>query len=177
MARSHSELARNGNVTITRVTKQVNSPSIHHSNSNSSSSNHNTKEANLHLNSSIKTKTSMYKKVNTNKNQKLQKETIIDPGICMKCGDTQHRPGFTCPVSRYQCKKCKKFGHFTKSCLSTMANVNELNLDLTGKAAHRQKINALNASKETFHICNVKVPKAKSAYTQTSKSVAQTITS
>ena len=44
-----------------------------------------------------------------------------------------------------------------------MANVNELNLDLTGEAAHQQKINALNASKETFCICNVKAPKAKRA--------------
>ena len=42
-----------------------------------------------------------------------------------------------------------------------MANVNELNLDLSGEAAHRQKINALNASKETFYRCNVKAPKAK----------------
>ena len=66
----------------------------------------------------------------------FQKRPIIDPSTCMKCGDTQHRPGFTCPTSRYQCKKCKKFGHFTKSCLSDIASVNELNLDLTGEAAH-----------------------------------------
>ena len=79
----------------------------------------------------------------------------------MKCGDTWHRLGFTCTASRYQCRKCKKFGHFTKSCLSTMASVNELNLDLTGEAAHQQKINALTASKETFCICNVKATKAK----------------
>ena len=46
-----------------------------------------------------------------------QKKPIIDYSICMKCGDTQHRTGFTCPASRYQCKKCKKFGHFIKSCL------------------------------------------------------------
>ena len=42
-----------------------------------------------------------------------------------------------------------------------MANVNELKLDLTSEAAHQQKINALNASKKTFYICNVKAPKAK----------------
>ena len=106
-----------------------------------------------------------------------QKRSIIDPSICMKCSDTQHRPGFTCPASRYQYKKCKKFGHFTKSCLSTMASVNEHNLDLTGEAAHRQKINTLNASKGTFYICNVKAPKPKSKYMQTSKSMAETITS
>ena len=42
-----------------------------------------------------------------------------------------------------------------------MASVNELNLDWIGEAAHQQKINALNASKETFYICNVKAQKAK----------------
>ena len=42
-----------------------------------------------------------------------------------------------------------------------MANVNELNLNLTGEAAHQKKINALNASKETIYICNVNTPKAK----------------
>ena len=41
-----------------------------------------------------------------------------------------------------------------------MANVNELNLDLTSDPAHWQKTHALNASKETFYICNVKAPKA-----------------
>ena len=58
-------------------------------------------------------------------------------------------------------QKCKKFGHFTKSCLSTKATVYELNLDLTGEASHQQKINTLNASKETFYICNVNAPKAE----------------
>ena len=73
MARSHSEVARSGNVAITRVTKQVNIPPIHLSNNNISSGNHNTKEANIHLNGDIKAKTSMYKKVNTNKNQPITK--------------------------------------------------------------------------------------------------------
>ena len=42
-----------------------------------------------------------------------------------------------------------------------MASVNLLNLELTGEAVHQQKKNALNASQETFYICNVKAPKAK----------------
>ena len=61
---------------ITRVTKQVNSPPINHSNNNSSSNNHNAKEANPNLNSYIKAKTSMYKKVNTNKNQTIAKRDL-----------------------------------------------------------------------------------------------------
>ena len=31
----------------------------------------------------------------------------------MKCGDTAHHEGFTCPAKKYQCKACHKFGHFT----------------------------------------------------------------
>ena len=84
MARSHSEVARSRNVAITRVTQQVNSPPIHHSNNSSSSGNHNTKEANLHLNGNIKAKTSMNKKVNTKKKtNNYQKRPIIDPSICI----------------------------------------------------------------------------------------------
>ena len=35
---------------------------------------------------------------------------------CSKCGDSSHLEGFTCPVKRYQCKSCHKFGHFTSLC-------------------------------------------------------------
>ena len=35
---------------------------------------------------------------------------------CLKCGNTAHWEGFTCPVKKYQCKVCHKFGHFTSQC-------------------------------------------------------------
>ena len=35
---------------------------------------------------------------------------------CSKCGDSTHLEGFTCPVKKYQCKSCDKFGHFTSLC-------------------------------------------------------------
>ena len=35
---------------------------------------------------------------------------------CRKCGDSFHLEGFQCPVTRYQCKSCHKFGHFTSLC-------------------------------------------------------------
>ena len=35
---------------------------------------------------------------------------------CSKCGDTAHLEGFQCPVKKYQCKACHKFGHFTSMC-------------------------------------------------------------
>ena len=35
---------------------------------------------------------------------------------CSKCGDTSHIEGFRCSASRFQCKHCHKFGHFSKLC-------------------------------------------------------------
>ena len=35
---------------------------------------------------------------------------------CSKCGDASHMEGFRCPASRFQCKHCHKFGHFSKLC-------------------------------------------------------------
>ena len=35
---------------------------------------------------------------------------------CSKCGDSTHLEGFQCPVKRYQCKSCHKFGHLTTLC-------------------------------------------------------------
>ena len=32
---------------------------------------------------------------------------------CSKCGDSTHVEGFQCPVKKFQCKICHKFGHFT----------------------------------------------------------------
>ena len=35
---------------------------------------------------------------------------------CSKCGDSLHVEGFRCPASRYQCKHCHIFGHFSSLC-------------------------------------------------------------
>ena len=35
---------------------------------------------------------------------------------CTRCGDTLHAKGFQCPVKKFQCKVCHKFGHFTTVC-------------------------------------------------------------
>ena len=37
---------------------------------------------------------------------------------CSKCGDSTQVKGFQCPVKKFQCKACHKFGHFHKSLLS-----------------------------------------------------------
>ena len=35
---------------------------------------------------------------------------------CSKCGDSTHVEGSQCPVKKFQCKACDKFGHFTSLC-------------------------------------------------------------
>ena len=35
---------------------------------------------------------------------------------CIRCGDTIHTKGFQCPVRKFQCIVCHKFGHFTTVC-------------------------------------------------------------
>ena len=45
----------------------------------------------------------------------LQKPETHSDG-CTTCGDTLHTKGFQCPVRKFQCKACHKFGHFTIVC-------------------------------------------------------------
>ena len=42
-----------------------------------------------------------------------QQTKKIDPSTRMRCGDTRHRPGFSCPAAKYTCKACSNVGHFT----------------------------------------------------------------
>ena len=35
---------------------------------------------------------------------------------CNKCGDSIHVQGFQCPVKKYHCKVCNKYGHFSSLC-------------------------------------------------------------
>ena len=44
--------------------------------------------------------------------QKLDKPSVR----CIRCSDTSHAKGFQCPVKKFQCKVCHKFGHFTSVC-------------------------------------------------------------
>ena len=60
---------------------------------------------------------------NTDQRQASYNKKTFDPrGVykqkdrCSKCGDSTHLEGFTCPVKKYQCKSCHKFGHFTSLC-------------------------------------------------------------
>ena len=55
-----------------------------------------------------------------------QQTKKIDPSTCMRCGDTRHRPGFSCPAAKYTCKACSKVGHFTSRCLTKPKTVNQI---------------------------------------------------
>ena len=35
---------------------------------------------------------------------------------CTKCSDSPYIEGFRCPASKFQCKYCHKYGHFSKLC-------------------------------------------------------------
>ena len=35
---------------------------------------------------------------------------------CIRCSDTSHVKGFQCPATKFQCKVCHKFSHFTSVC-------------------------------------------------------------
>ena len=74
----------------------------------------------------------------------------IDPSICMRCGDTRHRPGFSCPATKYQCNACSKVGHFTSRCLTKPKTINQITQE--EEAAY------LNAWQDdlNFFICQIR---------------------
>ena len=73
----------------------------------------------------------------------------IDPSTCMRCGDTRHQPGFSCPATKYQCKACSKVGHFTSQCLTKHKTVNQITTE--------EESTYLSAWQDdsTFFICQI----------------------
>ena len=47
---------------------------------------------------------------------------------CTKCGDSPHIEGFRCTASRYQCKYCHKYGHFSKLCFKMNGSDHKKNI-------------------------------------------------
>ena len=68
-----------------------------------------------------------------------------------KCGDTKHRPGFNCPAKIYQCKSCKKYGHFTSKCLNLNIEKVQGNLHLVD-AQEVNYLQSFNGSLSTIQI-------------------------
>ena len=58
---------------------------------------------------------------------------------CSKCGDTAHLEGYQCPVKKYQCKACHKFGHFTSMCFQKK----QANFKLRRPKAHQLQAGAV----------------------------------
>ena len=102
------------------------------------------------------------------KQHKPKSQVSFDPNICKCCGDTRHRPGFNCPASRFQCKKCQKYGHFTSKCLtkpqSTNVNtIEEVNAVLAfTKSPHSVQAELSdNDSLDAMYMCTVNTSKPK----------------
>ena len=102
------------------------------------------------------------------KQHKPKSQAAFDPNICKCCGDTRHRPGFNCPTSRFQCKKCQKYGHFTSKCLtkpqSTNVNtIEEVNAVLAfTKSPHSVQAELSDDdSLDAMYICTVNTSKPK----------------
>ena len=47
---------------------------------------------------------------------------------CIKCDDSPHIEGFRCPASRFQCKHCHKYGHFSKLCFKKNGSKHKKNI-------------------------------------------------
>ena len=81
--------------------------------------------------------------------------------------ETRHRPGFNCPASKFQCKKCHKYGHFTSKCLtkpqSTNVNtIEEVNAILAfTRSPHSVQAELSDDSLDAMYICTVNTSKPK----------------
>ena len=58
----------------------------------------------------------VHRRFNNNYKAHTSQENYSSEGRCKKCGDSTHVEGFRCPASRYHCKDCHKFGHFSSLC-------------------------------------------------------------
>ena len=59
---------------------------------------------------------------------KNSQEHTSSENRCTKCGDSSHIEGFRCPASRFQCKYCHKYGHFSKLCFKENGSEHKKNI-------------------------------------------------
>ena len=78
-----------------------------------------------------------------------QQTMKIDPSTCIRCGDTRHRPDFSCPAAKYTCKACSKVSHFTSRCLTKPKTVNQI--------TQEEELAYLNAWQDdsSYFICQI----------------------
>ena len=72
-------------------------------------------------------------------------EAHTSPDRCKKCGDSQHVEGFRYPASKYQCKNCHKFGHFSNLCYKKKEFEHKRK---SGPRAHQLKNGTANTKNE-----------------------------
>ena len=98
-------------------------------------------------------------------NQNLKHPLIQTYVNAVETQDTDQ--DLTCPTSKFQCKKCHKYGHFTSKCLTKpqSANVNtieEVNAVLAfTKSPHSVQADLLDDSLDAMYICTVNTSKPK----------------
>ena len=61
---------------------------------------------------------------------------------CLRCGNTMHAKGFQCPMKKFQCKVCHKFGHFTTICYQKNLQTSNSSKPRKSKA-HQLRVGAL----------------------------------
>ena len=59
---------------------------------------------------------------------KNSQEHTSSENRCTKCGDSPHIEGFRCLASRFQCKYCHKYGHFSKLCFKKNGSEHKKNI-------------------------------------------------
>ena len=101
------------------------------------------------------------------KPQKPKSQLSVGSYMCKCCGDTRYRPEFNCPASKYQCKKCHNYGHFTSKCLTKAQNTNvntvEKNVILIFSESPHSVQGELtdNDSFDVIYICTVNTSKPR----------------
>ena len=58
----------------------------------------------------------------------MKTESHTAPDCCNKYGDSIHAQGFQCPVKKYQCKVCNKYGYFSNLCYQKKTQVHHKNI-------------------------------------------------
>ena len=59
---------------------------------------------------------------------KNPQEITSSENRCTKCGHSPHVEGCRCPASRFQCKHCHKYGHFSKLCYKKHGSEHKKNI-------------------------------------------------
>ena len=59
---------------------------------------------------------------------KTSQEHTSSENRCTRCGDSPHIEGFRCPASRFQCKHCHKYGHFSNLCFKKNGSEHKKNI-------------------------------------------------